>query len=173
MAKTYKILIYCFLTILTLVCFGCSSHKKINQLAKTLECSKTYHFVFNELSNFAKIEYKGEDTIGNSEYPDYKKTFKESIENLNESTEAVLIYKDAFGFPDDSVIQVSVKIKSIVWDFGHINATMSTELEYEVGNEKINLIGDNRIQIAGTKKGNLFKSLKSGTYQFLNVMCYK
>jgi hypothetical protein len=150
--------------------FGCASHKKVNKLASQLNCNKTIHFVFDDESKFVKIEYKG-DYSGNSEYPDYKMTFRESVEELDKESPANVEYRDALGFPSDSIIQVTVRIKKIVWDFGVSSALMETELVYKLSDRNMNIIGNNKVHMAGTKKGNLFKSLKHGNYIFLSVIC--
>lgn len=150
--------------------FSCTSHKKVNKLASQLNCNKTIHFVFDDESKFAKIEYIG-DHFGNSEYPDYKRTFIESVEELDKESLAKMEYKDALGFPSDSIIQVTVRIEKIVWDFGFSSALMETELIYKLPDRNINIIGNNKVHMAGTKKGNLFKSLKHGNYMFLSIIC--
>ncbi len=150
--------------------YSCASHKIVDKNTAQLNCNKTIHFVFDDESKFAKIEYVGE-TLGNSEYPDYKKTFEKSVEELAEYSQANLEYKDALGFPSDSIIQVTVRIKKIVWNFGFSSALMETELIYKLPNRQINIIGNNKVYMAGTKKGNLFKTLKHGNYTFLSIIC--
>jgi len=149
---------------------SCASHKKVNKLTSQLNCNKTVHFVFDEASNFVKIEYKGEH-IGKSKYPDYKKTFRESVEELNRNSQATLINKEAIGIPMDSITQVSVRIEKIVWDFNFSSALMEAELVYTMSGQKINIIGNNKVFMAGTKKGSLLKSLKHGNYIFLTILC--
>ncbi|MGB6152647.1 MAG: hypothetical protein WBG48_11700 [Pricia sp.] len=150
--------------------FSCASHKKVNKLASQLNCNETIHFVFDEESKFAKIKYNG-NHFGNSKYPDYKKTFKESVEELDKKSPAKMEYKDAHSFPSDSVVQVTVRIKKIVWNFGFSSALMETELIYKLSDRDINIIGNNKVHMAGTKRGNLFKSLKHGNYMFLSIIC--
>lgn len=168
--KLNKVALYLFSGFFIFFC-ACSSHKKINRLAEQLECDKAYHFVFDDASNFTKIEYIGEPTIGNSEYPNYKESFRKSIEQLNKSTSAKLVYKEAFGFPSDSIIQVRVRIEKIIWYIKKSSATMSTDLIYDINGKKIKITGDNTVHLAGTKTGNLYKSLKSGNLIFLNINC--
>lgn len=42
---------------------------------------------------------------------------------------------------------------------------------YLLGNDKINITGKNKVYLAGTKGGNLFKFLKDAHYQLLNHIC--
>lgn len=118
--------------------------KKINRLAQETDCNKTFHFVWDEAGNSVKIDRKGA-FIGNSAYPDYRKTFWESIEELNKHTTANLRYTNSSGFHSDSVIQVKVLIKNITWNFGFSSALMETDLVYQIDNEKINLTGKNKV----------------------------
>ena len=159
-----------FLLVFTFCTTGCASHKKINRLAGEIECNKTILFVWDEAGNSVLINRKG-FFMGNSVYPDYRKTFQKSIEELNQNTTANLLYTQNPGFASDSIIQVKVLIKDITWTFGFWSALMETELVYQLDNEKIDITGENKIFLAGTKKGNLFKSIKDGHYQLLNKIC--
>ena len=159
-----------FLLVISFSISGCASHKKINRLAEKIECNKTILFVWDEAGNTVLIDRKG-PFVGNSGYPDYRKTFRESIEELNKHTTANLLYTMSPGFPSDSVQQVKVLIKKVTWTFGFSSALMETELMYQMDNEKINITGENKLYLAGTKKGNLFKSLKDGHYRLLKDIC--
>lgn len=158
--------LFLFLLLVLLCSAGCASHKKINELAREIDCNKTIHFIWNEESNAVKIERKGY-FIGNSTYPDYKKTFQKSIEELNQHTTSNLVYKGFSGFPSDNVKTVKALIKNITWTFGVFSALMETEIIYQIDGKEINITGTNKVYHAGTKKGNLFKSLKHGHYQLL------
>ncbi|MEP0212060.1 MAG: hypothetical protein ABJD66_02515 [Cellulophaga sp.] len=50
---------------------------------------------------------------------------------------------------------------------------MTADLSFYVDGEKISVIGENKVYWAGTKKGNLYKCLKNGAFNFLNVICSK
>lgn len=150
---------------------SCASHTQVNDWASELKCDKIFHFSFDESSNIVKIEYKGVDPSGHSEYPDYKRTFIESVEDLAEASKMNLFYKDALGFPSDSIIKVKVKIRKIIWTFYNSKAIMETELTYKLPDREINLTGTNKVYLGGTKKGNLYKSLKHGNYLFISAMC--
>lgn len=163
-----------------IVCIGivillsaCSSHKRINKEASKIRCNKTVHFIFDEASNFAKIEYFGKETIGDSPYPNYKNTFKNSIIELNKITNAEIEFKQKLGLPTKSVMQVIMKIEKIVWVISRSSAVMTADLSFYVDGEKIGVIGENKVHWAGTKKGNLYKCLKNGTFNFLNIICSK
>ena len=159
-----------FLLVISFSISGCASHKKVNKLAEKIECDKTILFVWDEAGNSVLIDRKG-PFAGNSVYPDYRKSFRESIEELNKHTTANLLYTQSPGFPSDSVQQVKVLIKNITWTFGFWSALMETELMYQLDNEKIEVTGENKIYLAGTKKGNLFKTLKDGHYRLLKDIC--
>lgn len=125
-----------FIMLVILLCItGCASHKKINRLARELDCNKNIHFVWDEAGNSVKIDRQGV-VIGNSPYPDYRKKFQESIEELNKHTSANLLYRRSQGFPSDSVLQVKVLIKDITWKWGFSSALMETEIQYQFHGEK-------------------------------------
>jgi len=124
---------FVFLLVISFSFTGCASHKKINKLAGEIECDKTIHFVWDEAGNSVIIDRKG-FFVGNSVYPDYRKTFQESIEELNKHTKANLLYTQSPGSPSDSVTQVKVLIKDITWTFGFWSALMETELMYQLDN---------------------------------------
>lgn len=154
-----------------LICLtGCASHKNINRLARELDCNKTIHFIWDEAGNSVKIDRQG-TVLGDSPYPNYRKTFRESIEEINKHTSATLLYKESPGVPSDSVILVKVLGKDITWKWGLSSALMETELQYQLDDQKVNITGKNKVYLAGTKTGNLYKSLKEGHYQFLKYLC--
>ena len=165
-----KRLIFFLLLVISFGFTGCASHKKINRLAQEMDCRKTILFLYDEAGDSVIMERKG-FSAGNSPYPDYKLTMQKSIEELNKHTTANLLFRQSLGFPSDSVIQVKVLIKDITWTFGVWSALMETELIYQLDNKKIDITGENKVYLAGTKKGNLFKSLKDGHYQLLNYIC--
>ncbi len=152
------------------VLLGCASHKRVNKLASELDCNKTIHFVFDRESKFAKVEYLGSPS-GDSPYPDYVKSFRASVEELDRDSKMKLRYKDALGFPSDSITQVTVKIERIVWGFKSSSALMEVELSYKMTDRKFNIIGNNKVYMSGTKKGNIFKCFKHGNYVFSSIIC--
>jgi len=140
-------------------------------MTSQLKCNKNIHFVFDEESKFAKIEWKGDYIAIGKTKLNYKKAFRESIEELDIESQAKLEYKDALGFPSDSIIQVVVRIEKIDWGFGLSSALMETQLVYKLAERKINIIGNNKVYMAGNTKRNLFKTLKHGNYQLLSIIC--
>ena len=152
---------------------SCASHTKVNNWASELNCNKTFHFSFDTSSNVVPIDYQGVEPSGHSEFPDYKKTFIKSVEDLAEASKMNLFYRDALGFPSDSIIKVKVQIRKIIWTFYNSKAIMETELTYKLPNKKINLTGTNKVYLGGTKEGNLYKSLKHGNFMFISAMCDK
>jgi len=163
---------HCYL-LLTLVVFflnGCAPHTKINKLVAAIDCDKTIHFALDDNSRFAKIEYRGEHT-GSSPNPDYRIALRAAVEELNKVSSANLVYKDALGFPSDSILPVTVKIEKIIWDFGTTAILMEAELIYKLPNREINLLANNKVFIGGTKRGNVFKTLKHGNYRLLSILC--
>jgi len=149
---------------------SCSSHKKINKLASNLDCSKSFEFIFDKESNFAKIEKTG-PSIGESKIPDYESTFVAAVEELQQNTSTNLSVKNSFGFPNDNVVKVIVKIERIEWNFRTADAIMNTDLSFKVKDKEFLITGTNTVYWHGTKKGNLHKSLKNGIYQFLSAFC--
>lgn len=159
-----------FLLTLIIGLSGCASHKKINKQAREIDCHKTILFVYEKASDSVIIGRKG-FSAGSSPYPDYEKTLQKSIEELNKHTKANLLFENTAQTHSDSVIQVKVLIKAITWSFGFSTALMETNLMYQVDDENINIVGTNKVYLAGTKTGNLFKSLKDGNYQLLKKIC--
>lgn len=149
---------------------SCSSHKKINKLASNLDCSKSFEFTFDNESNYAKIEKIG-PSIGESKIPDYESTFVAAIEELQQNMSTNLSVKNSFGFPNDNVVNVIVKIERIEWHFRTADAIMNTDLSFKVEDKEFLITGTNTVYWHGTKKGNLHKSLKNGIYQFLSSFC--
>lgn len=164
--KTGYIILFFAVTIL----HGCASHKKINRLVAEIDCNKTIHFALDKDIRFSKIEYRG-DHYGDSPYPDYRRSLREAVEELDEISPAKLVYKDALGFPSDSIIQVSVLIENIVWGFGSSSALMEAEIIYKMADREINIMANNKVFVGGTKKGNVFKTLKDGNYKLLSILC--
>ncbi len=111
--------------------------------------------------------------MGNSKVPEYPESFRESLEELVRNSGLNLKFKKSHETLSDSIIQVNVKIDSIIWNFGFSSATMETFLNYELPNQSIKVIGKNKVYMQGTKKGNLYKSLKHGNYLFLSKICHE
>ncbi len=149
---------------------GCASHKTANKKVSRLDCDKTICFSLDFDSKYAKIEYKG-DHWGDSPYPDYRHSLRKAVEELDRVSSAKLIYTDAPGFPNDSIIQVVVEIEKIIWEFKGTKVNMEAELIYKMPNRSINLMANNRVYLAGTKKGNVFKTLKHGNSMLLSILC--
>ncbi|QNK77768.1 hypothetical protein H7F37_01365 [Winogradskyella sp. PAMC22761] len=154
----------------SIVMLNCKSHKEINKLASTLECTKPIEFIFDKQSNAVKIEKVG-PSIGESKIPNYELTFIRAVNELNENMNTELKATQTLGFPSDSVLKVEVRIEKIIWDFRTTDAIMTTELNFKFEDKEIKTTGTNTTYVHGTKKGNLRKSLKSGIYEFLNIYC--
>jgi hypothetical protein len=165
--KILKILLISSLTILS-----CKSHKEINRLASEIKCDKSIELIFDKQSNIVKIEKVGPN-IGESKIPDYERSFNKAVDELNVNMDIELKVTRAIGFPSDSIVKVKVRIERIVWEFRDTNAIMNTDLVFKLENKEIKTTGTNTTYFHGTKKGNLFKSLKSGIYKFLNIYCNK
>nr|WP_298793344.1 hypothetical protein [uncultured Allomuricauda sp.] len=149
---------------------GCASHKKVNRLAAQIECEKTFYFSYDDRSDFVGFDYYG-DHSGKSDFPDFKRTFRRSIEELDVDTEMDLSYVDSKMFPSSESIYAEVRIEEIRWKFGFSGMKMEVDLSYDLGGEKIFLTGKNKVKVAGTKEGNLFKALKHGHFMFISSFC--
>ena len=149
---------------------SCSSHKKVNKLASQLNCNKSIVFIYDKESNLVKINKVGPN-IGESKIPDYEETFIAAVEQLQKSMNTQISVEDELSFPSDTVERVVVKIEEIEWKFRFADATMSTDITFTVEGEVFPITGTNTVYWHGTKKGNLYKSLKSGIYQFLSTYC--
>ena len=62
-------------------------------------------------------------------------------------------------------------INEIIWTAGMFSAVMETQLKYQLDDQDIFITGTNKVYVGGTKKGNLYKSLKDGYYQLLKSVC--
>ena len=82
-----------FLLVISFSISGCASHKKINRLAGEIECDKTILFEWDEAGNSVLIDRKGH-FAGNSVYPDYRKKFRESIEELKKNRRSQTLRRD-------------------------------------------------------------------------------
>lgn len=150
--------------------FGCASHKKTNELASEIKCDKNFYFAYDKQSDFENFDYNGVH-VGNSKLPDFKQTFIESIIDLNKDTEMDLEFVESTIFPSISSVYTKVKIEEIRWNWGFADAVLEVDLEYEMDDEKIHITGRNKVYLGGTKKGNLYKALKNGHYQFIFAIC--
>lgn len=155
----------------SLLFINCASHKKVNRKLSELKCNKTVYFSFDDASERTSIEYTGAH-IGNSKIPDYKESFIQSINEINQSTEMELFYKDILGFPEDDIDKVEVYIKHINWDFYTSSMIMNLDLVYRHNNKELEITGSNKVLLMGTKKGNLSKALKDGHLKFLKNICF-
>lgn len=158
--------------LITIVIVGCASHKKVNKLASHLICDKEVHFTFAASNNDIMIEKKGW-YMGDSRVPEFDDSFRRSLEELVRYPELKLKFKKTHETQSDSIDQVNVKIDSIIWNFGFSSATMETFLNYELPDQSIKVVGKNKVYLHGTKKGNLYKSLKNGNYWFLSKFCHE
>jgi hypothetical protein len=84
-----------------------------------------------------------------------------------------MVYSESFVFPTDSITPVIVNIKNIDWIFNETKTTMNVNIEYKLSDDRIiNIVGVHKYKVfvAGTKSGNLRKSLKDGHKQFLSTL---
>ncbi len=156
--------------IITVSIFSCASHKKVNKLASHLKCDKEIYFTFDESNKDVVIEKRGWH-LGNSKVPDFENSFARSLRKLSTNSNLNLNFNKTYKKQIDSDNKVNVKIDSIIWNFGFSSAIMETFINYELPEKSIRVIGKNKIYLQGTKKGNLYKSLKHGNYLFLNKFC--
>ncbi|MEM6892480.1 MAG: hypothetical protein AAF554_02240 [Bacteroidota bacterium] len=149
---------------------GCGSHKKINSLAAEIDCQKTFHFTYNDASNKVPIDVTG-PLVGKLGEVNYKEAFIKSLKKLSKDTKMELSYKDKWGLPFDSIVQVTVSITNLQWNLKTSSGILYADLEYRTPTGVINVVGENKLFLAGTNKGNLPKALKSGHYKFLKKYC--
>ncbi len=149
---------------------NCRSHKNINRLADSLVCEKPIEFIFDKYSNVVKIEKVG-PYIGESKIPDYELSFIKAVNELNKIVDGQLSVSNARGLPSDDIIKAEITITRILWEFTEVDATMSTDMVFKSNGEKVKITGKNVVYVHGTKKGNLWKSLKDGIYQYIYLNC--
>ncbi|SHG69123.1 hypothetical protein [Flagellimonas flava] len=126
--------------------------------------------MYDERSNDVGFEYSGKHW-GQSDYPDFKETFKKSIEDLDRHTSMDLVYLNGNILPTGDLTVAKVRIKKIRWHFGFSRMIMEVDLLYDVEGVTVSITGKNKVQVVATKEGNLFKSLKHGHYLFLSNLC--
>ncbi|MEP0265041.1 hypothetical protein [Dokdonia sp.] len=166
-----------FLSLFTcFVIIGCSSNRKMNTLIPKSNCDKAIHFVWDESSNFVRIESEG--TFKNDYFSlskgkklNYKSIFKESLEELSKKTNTKLILKNSHSFPSDSIIQVTVKIENIIWNKGFSKAIMDTHLVYNLSNDVIPILGKSKAQSNARAGKSLLQSFEHGNLLFLIAYC--
>lgn len=160
------------ITIIILLSFilGCASHKKTNKYASQIECNKNFYFGYDKQSDFEKFDYSGLH-FGDSKFPDFKQTFIKSIHELNKDTKMELKFVESPILSSNYSVYAKVKIEEIRWKFRFADAILEVDLEYEINDEKVNITGKNKVYFAGTKKGNLYKALKNGHFQFISQTC--
>ncbi|WP_339848529.1 hypothetical protein [uncultured Dokdonia sp.] len=163
-------LITCFLII------GCSSNRKMNTLISKSDCNKTVHFVWDESSNFTRIQSQG--TFKNDYFSlskgkklNYRSIFAESLKELGKKTNAKLLLKNSHTFPSDSIIQVTVKIENIVWHKGFSKAIMDTHLVYNISNQVVPILGKSKAQSNARAGKSLLQSFEHGNLLFLLAYC--
>src|SRR5690606_38197313 len=161
--------------IITITCLslilGCASHKKTNKLTSKIICDKNFFFAYDKQSDLIKFDYNGPH-VGNSTFPDYKRTFIKSVSELNKDTEMKLEYVESPLFPSINSVYSKVRIEKTSWTFNVFSAVLEVDLQYEMADgKKMYLTGTNKVYVVGTKKGSLFKALKNGHYQFIYSTC--
>jgi hypothetical protein len=160
-------------TLLLLFLFSCSSHKKTNKLAVDLSCPQhfSFYFTYDHTNSSKEFRYSGETQLGTTSYPNFIEEFERSVKDLNQATSFEMRMQEHALLPEASVKEVHVTIRDIIWHFKKNQATMSIALDYEVEGKLIKVIGENTVFVAATKKGNFFKCLKNGHYQFFERYC--
>ncbi|WP_222982486.1 hypothetical protein [Flagellimonas meishanensis] len=150
---------------------GCVSHKQTNKLASEINCDRTFYFAYDERSDFEKFQYEGLPTYGDSKFPDFKQTFIKSIRELDKDTEMSLKYVDSNVLPSSSSTFSRVRIEDIRVVAGITSGVLEVDLLYQMEGEKIYLTGKNKMHVAFTKKGSLYKAIKNGHYLFISAIC--
>ena len=155
------------------LCFGCSSHMKTNKLAADLDCPENFSFFFtyDHANSSKEFGYSGETQIGSTPYPNFIEEFERSVKALNSETRFEMRMQESALLPQANFKEVKVTIQDIIWHFKKNQATMSISLDYEVDGQLIKVIGENTVFVAATKKGNFYKCLKNGHFQFLQRYC--
>lgn len=149
---------------------GCSAQKKYYLKAQDFTGKKII-FSLHEGSSYQKIDKFGEHS-GNSKEPNLFEVLKQSVEELSDETEINMVYSPSSVFPTDSIIPVIVNIKNIDWIFNGTKNTMNVNIEYQLPNQVIDIVGVHtyKIFVAGNKSGNLKKSLKDGHKHLLSAL---
>ncbi len=150
------------------VIISCSSSKQILTNSDKIE-NKKIIFIFERNNDFIPLEKKG-DHIGNSKTPTNSRVFEKTIIDIANETNLDLIYQEQYVFPSDSVIPIIVSIDKIEWEWSTFSAVMNTSLIYKSPLDTIKITGSNRNYLFGTKKRNLYQSMKNGNYLFLTFM---
>lgn len=152
---------------ISLLISGCTTQKKYYLKAQDFTGKKII-FSLQEGSNYQKVDKFGEH-LGNSKEPNLNEVLRQSIEELAVETKIDLVYSPSNVFPTESIIPVIVTIKNIDWIFNGEKTTMKVSIEYQLSDHKIEIVGVHKYKvfIAGTKSGNLKKSLKDGHKQLL------
>ncbi|WP_036380225.1 hypothetical protein [Muricauda sp. MAR_2010_75] len=150
---------------------GCASHKKTNKLASEINCDRSFYFAYDERSDFEDFQYEGLPTYGDSKFPDFKRSFIKSIDELDEDTEMSLQFVESNMLPSISSTFVRVRIEDIRIIAGISSGVLEVDLLYQMEGEKIYLTGKSKMHLAFTKKGSLYKALKNGHYLFISSIC--
>ncbi|WP_108422670.1 hypothetical protein [Flagellimonas amoyensis] len=150
---------------------GCASHKETNKLASKINCDRSFYFAYDERSDFEDFQYEGIPTYGDSKFPDFKQAFIKSIQELDEDTEMSLEFVESNMLPSISSTFARVRIEDIRVKAGISSGVLEVDLLYQMEGEKIHLTGKNKMHVAFTKKGSLYKALKNGHYLFISSIC--
>lgn len=157
--------------VFTFLYLGCASHKKTNRLVSNIKCDRTFYFAYDERSDFEDFKYEGLPTYGESKFPDFKQTFIKSILDLDKNTEMSLKFVESNVLPSTASTYARVRIEDIRLKAGITSAVLEVDLLYQMEGENIHLTGMNKVYMAFTKKGNLYKALKNGHYLFISSIC--
>ncbi|EDP69974.1 hypothetical protein FBALC1_10592 [Flavobacteriales bacterium ALC-1] len=152
-----------------LLIIGCTAQKKYYLKAQDFTGKKII-FSLQEGSSYQKVDKFGEHS-GNSKEPNLFEVLRQSIDELSDETKINMVYSHSNVFPTDSIIPVIVNIKNIDWIFNGTKNTMNVNIEYQLPDRLIKIVGTHKYKIfvAGTKSGNLKKSLKDGHRQLLSA----
>ncbi len=152
---------------------GCKSNKEVRQLSSQVNCDKKVYFVWDNESNLAKFEKRGnyKDSYASfwkGKKLNYKDIFIVSISEINRKNKGNFIYTENPGFPSDSVIIVSVKLKKEVWNMGFSKLITDMQFVYSTNNKKFNIIGSS-IGYKGEKRA--LNCFENANLKFLIANC--
>jgi len=148
----------------------------MSQLYSSLDCKKDIHLIWDSESNFVKIQtigdYKNDYAgFGKGKKLNYTEIFKNFVDDFNRKNKTKMTIVKSHGFPDDDIIQATIKIDKIIWDKGFSFAIMETFLSFKVNEDIIYVVGKSKPQSYARANKSLLQGIEHGTLQFLNVHC--
>ncbi|MBR9847315.1 MAG: hypothetical protein GYB35_14975 [Algicola sp.] len=158
-----------FISFFFFALFNCKSTKEINELSSQINCKKKIYFVWDDESNYAKFDRTGNfNYLGKGKKPNLKEIFINTINDINKNYEGDYTYAEHRGFPSDSVIFVTVKLKKVIWDMGFSKVVTDMQLTYSTNENELGLIGSS-FGYNGDKR--YMKCFEDATLQFIIANC--